>query len=140
MHLRHHARPLEQDDVEGVGANLPLWHAVLAGPMNAAQYRVEAFRVGRDRSWLALESIGALLLAALALISRSTVGAAWVVVNIALQLSASAWASHLPHRPPAFLVKIASHLEWTRSAVVASFLHHEWHHRFPALPLPASRT
>jgi len=137
MHLRHHARPLASDDLEGVGATMPLWRAVLAGPMNAAQYRTEAFRVGTHRAWLIAETAVAMALTALALISRTTLGAAWVVVNVVLQLTASAWASNLPHRPPPLFVKIARHLEWTRSAVVASFLHHELHHRFPSLPLPA---
>ena len=45
MHLRHHARPLDKDDLEGVGATVPLWRALLGGPLNTAQYRVEAFRV-----------------------------------------------------------------------------------------------
>lgn len=136
MHLRHHARPLADDDLEGVGATMPLWRAVLAGPMNTAQYRTEAFRVG-NRAWLIAETLAALALTALALISRTTLGAAWVLVNVVLQLTASAWASNLPHRPPPLFVKVARHLEWTRSAVVASFLHHELHHRFPSLPLPA---
>jgi fatty acid desaturase len=137
MHLRHHARPLAADDVEGVGATMTLWNAIAAGPRNTAQYRVEAFRVAssRERAWLIAETAAALGLTALALLTRSTIGAAWVLVNVLLQLTASAWASHLPHRPPELLVRIARHLEWTRSAVVASFLHHEWHHRFPSLPI-----
>ncbi|MDP2271624.1 MAG: fatty acid desaturase [Archangium sp.] len=137
LHLRHHARPLAADDLEGVGATMTLWRAVLAGPMNAAQYRTEAFRAGDNRAWLIAETMAAIALTVLALISRTTLGAAWVLVNVVLQLTASAWASNLPHRPPAHFVKIARHLEWTRSAVVASFLHHELHHRFPSLPLPA---
>jgi fatty acid desaturase len=136
MHLRHHRRPLAPDDVEGVGATMPLWRAVLAGPMNAAQYRVEAFRVARagDRVWLTIETLVAVTMTAFALTTRTTVGAAWVVVNVMMQLTASAWASHLPHRPPRMLVTIARWLEWTKSAVVSSFLHHDKHHRSPWIP------
>lgn len=136
MHLRHHARPLAADDLEGVGATMPLWKAVLAGPMNAAQYRVEAFRVahGRQLLWLVGETVAVAVLAGAALASCSVPGAAWVLVNVVLQLTASAWASHLPHRPPRLLVAVAQRLAWTHSALVASFLHHERHHRFPAIP------
>ncbi len=134
MHLRHHARPLAADDIEGVGATLPLWRAVLAGPMNAAQYRVEAFRMAVSNPWLIAESLAALVLSALALLSGSIAGAAWVTVNLVMQLTASAWASHLPHRPPRLMLKVAGWLEWTQSAVVSSFLHHERHHQHPAIP------
>lgn len=136
MHLRHHARPLGRDDLEGVGATLPLWRAVLAGPMNTAQYRVEAFRAARpaERHWLAAETVVALFATALALGSRSTIGAAWVLVNVTMQLTAAAWASHLPHRPPRAFLCIARALEWTHSAVISSFLHHEKHHRYPSIP------
>ncbi|MDP1824282.1 MAG: fatty acid desaturase [Archangium sp.] len=136
MHLRHHARPLERDDLEGVGATLPLWRAVLAGPMNTAQYRVESFRVARprERRWLAAETLAALVATTLALTSRSTIGAAWVVTNVVMQLTAAAWASHLPHRPPRLFLSIARALAWTHSAVISSFLHHQKHHRFPSIP------
>ena len=136
MHLRHHRRPLAADDVEGVGATMPLWRAVLAGPFNAAQYRVEGFRAARqtDCGWLVVETLAALVLTSIALASRTTVGAAWVLVNVVMQLTATAWASHLPHRPPRVLVTLARALEWTRSAVVSSFLHHDKHHRSPWIP------
>ena len=119
-----------------MGATLPLWRAVLAGPMNTAQYRVEAFRAARpaERHWLAAETVVALFATALALGSRSTIGAAWVLVNITMQLTAAAWASHLPHRPPRAFLCIARALEWTHSAVISSFLHHEKHHRYPSIP------
>jgi len=32
------------------------------------------------------------------------------------------------------LLAIAGALEWTRSAVIASFLHHDKHHRSPWIP------
>ena len=136
MHLRHHRRPLAPDDVEGVGATMPLWRALLVGPLNAVQYRVESFRTARaaDRVWLVVESLAALALATLALATRTTVGGLWVGVNIAMQLTAAVWASHLTHRPPPVLLAIAGALEWTRSAVIASFLHHDKHHRSPWIP------
>lgn len=136
MHLHHHRRPLAKDDVEGVGATLPLWRALLAGPLNAAQYRVESFKAARrsDRVWLVVETLVSLGLTAAALATRSTIGAAWVLVNVMMQLTASVWASHLTHRPPPALLAIARHLEWTGSAVIASFVHHDKHHRAPWIP------
>ncbi len=115
---------------------MPFWRAFLAGPMNTAHYRIEAFRVAsrKERHWLLAETLASVLLATLALLTHSIAGAAWVVVNVAMQLTASVWASNLTHRPPAFLLTIAQWLTWTRSAVIGSFLHHERHHRFPAIP------
>jgi fatty acid desaturase len=136
LHLRHHARPLGGDDVEGVGATVPFWRALLEGPMNAAQYRVEALRVatGRERSLIIGETLACVVLAAGALLSGSTIGAAWVVVNVVMQLTASVWASHLTHRPPPVLLSIAGWLRCVPSAMIASFLHHERHHRYPSIP------
>ena len=136
LHLRHHAHPLAANDIEGVGATLPLWRALLGGPMNAAKYRVEAFRAAsrKDRGWLLGETLAAIALTTLALRSRSVIGSAWVLVNVAMQLTAAVWASHLSHRPPRVFLAIAGALEWTHSAVIASFLHHGKHHRFPAIP------
>lgn len=136
LHLRHHARPLALDDIEGVGATMPFFSALAAGPMNFAQYRVEAFRVAspRERRWLLAETLGAAALIALALLSHTIIGAAWVVVNLVMQFTASVWASHLTHRPPQAMLMIAERLRCLPSAVISSFVHHERHHRFPAIP------
>lgn len=132
LHLRHHARPLAADDIEGHGARLSFWRALAAGPMNAARYRTGAFE--KERTAQVLETLAALLLTALALWSRTVLGAAWVVVNVTMQLTASVWASHLPHRPPAWARALAARLTWTRSAAVLSFAFHEEHHRCPKVP------
>ena len=136
MHQRHHARPMAADDIEGVGATLTRFGALLAGPMNAARYRVEAFRAAtmRERRLQVLETAATLLLTAFALASRSTIGAAWVVVNVAMQMTTALWASHLPHHPPLWLVAGARRLVWTRSAAVLSFVLHDEHHAHPKLP------
>jgi hypothetical protein len=59
---------------------------------------------------------------------------AWAVVNVALQLSASAWASHLPHHPPRWARAIALRFAWTGSVTLLSFAFHEAHHARPKLP------
>lgn len=132
LHLRHHARPLAADDIEGHGATLSFWGAVAAGPMNAARYRVEAFE--RERTVQAVETLAAVALTVLALASRTVIGAAWVVVNVTMQLTATVWASWLPHRPPAWARAVARRFAWTHSAAVLSFAFHAEHHARPKVP------
>ena len=136
MHQRHHARPLTLDDVEGMPALVPFWQAVLLGPMSAAQYRLEALKRvnARERQWQLGETAGTLLLALWALQTHTITGAAFVVANIFMQLTAAAWASHLPHRPPKVFMTIARHLLWTKSALILSFVFHQAHHAHPKVP------
>jgi fatty acid desaturase len=139
LHARHHARPLASDDVEGEGATVSFRQALLLGPRNALRYRCEglAGTRGLERTWILGETAASLVLAAAALLSHTPAALIWVGTCIALQATMSLWASHLPHRPPAVLVALARHLEWTHSAVVASFLHHDAHHRRPGVPCGA---
>ncbi len=136
MHLRHHARPLAADDVEGVGAALPLWRALLAGPANAFELRRQSWAAAnpRERRWILGESLACGALFVLALGSRSMVLQAWALTNLALALTASAWASHLPHHPPRWARAIALRLAWTGSATLLSFAFHEAHHARPKVP------
>lgn len=136
MHLRHHAHPLANDDVEGAGARVTLLGALALGPMNAAVYRVEALRTARglERRAQIVETVLALGLTLAALATRSIAGAAWVVANVTMMLTAAAWASHLPHRPPRWLKALALELTWTHSAAVLSFAFHDEHHVHPKIP------
>jgi fatty acid desaturase len=135
LHLRHHARPLADDDVEGYGARLSLLGALGAGPMNIAHYRREALRAAnaRGRRFQIAETVAAVVATLLALASRSVAGAAWVTVNAVMQLTLAAWASNLPHRPPRFLRAIALKLAWTKSPAVMSFAFHHAHHTHPKI-------
>ena len=135
LHLRHHARPLAADDVEGHGATKTFWGALAAGPMNAARYRLAA--LDRERTAQIVETVAVVALTAAALLSRTVVGAAWVTVNACMQLTASVWASWLPHHPPALAKRLARRLLWTRSAAVYSFVFHAEHHLEPKLPCGA---
>jgi fatty acid desaturase len=139
LHARHHARPLAADDVEGEGATMTWWQALAIGPRNALRYRWEGLTTtrGTERAWVLAETGLSAVLVALIVVGRQPAGLTWVVTCLALQATMSLWASHLPHRPPALLVRLARHLEWTRSAVVASFLHHDAHHRRPWVPCGA---
>ncbi|MDX2012324.1 MAG: fatty acid desaturase [Myxococcaceae bacterium] len=139
LHARHHARPLAPDDVEGEGATLRVWQALRIGPRNAVRYRLEGFRGTRgvERAWVLGETLVSVGLIALSLATAHAAALTWVVTSLALQATMALWASHLPHRPPALLVALARHLEWTHSAAVASFLHHGAHHARPWVPCGA---
>ena len=136
MHLRHHARPLAKDDLEGVGAALPLWRALVAGPVNAVELRRHSWLAAnpRERRWILGESVLSGVLLVLALLSGSFVARTWAATCVGLQLTASAWASHLPHHPPRWARRIAVALAWTGSATLLSFAFHEAHHARPKLP------
>ncbi|MCA2977328.1 MAG: fatty acid desaturase [Myxococcaceae bacterium] len=136
LHARHHARPLADDDVEGEGARRSWWGALCIGPRNALRYRLEGLTGthGAERAWVIAETALGLALAFAALESHAPAALTWLGACLFLQATMALWASHLPHRPPPLLVRLARHLTWTRSAVVASFLHHDAHHRRPWVP------
>jgi fatty acid desaturase len=136
-HLRHHARPLAPEDLEGQGATVSFWRAVWLGPSNAAALRVEGWRLANtvERRWILAELV--LLGLSVGLASLTASGRVWLVVSAALQLSASVWASHLSHHPPALLREVALRLSWTRSAVLLSLAFHHEHHARPRLPCAA---
>ncbi len=132
LHMRHHARPLAADDVEGHGATLSFWRALATGPLDAARYRLAALE--GERAAQLLETLAAMALTTGALLSRTVVGAAWVTANVLLQLTASVWASWLPHRAPEAATRLARKLAWTHSAAVLSFAYHHEHHAHPKIP------
>jgi fatty acid desaturase len=136
LHLRHHARPLADDDVEGAGARLSLLGALREGPFNIARYRMEALRAAnaRERRFQIAETVVTVALTVAALLSRSVAGAAWASVNALMQLTLAAWASNLPHNPPRWLRAVALKFAWTKSPVVLSFAFHHAHHARPKVP------
>jgi fatty acid desaturase len=134
MHLRHHARPLASDDLEGAGAATTLLGAIGLGPKNAWALRVEAWRSAnrRERTFIAFELVAAAALAAFMM--GWPAGQAWAAMCVVLALTASAWASHLPHHPPALMKRVAVAFAWTGSAVLLSFAFHDEHHQRPKVP------
>lgn len=136
MHLRHHSRPLADDDLEGQGALRSFLGALAIGPANALDLRVESWRVGNasQRRWMLGETIASVLAVASAVAVGPVAFKVWVIVCVSMQLTASAWASHLPHHPPVVLRRIALALAWTRSATMLSFAFHDAHHAAPKVP------
>ena len=136
MHLRHHARPLADGDLEGAPARLSLGRAARCAPIAAIELRVGAFRAAkaRGRAWQAAETLLNAACLAWLLASGRPALLAWAASAVALQLSMSVWAAHIPHNAPAWLLGAARSLAFTRSPVALSLAFHELHHRRPDLP------
>lgn len=136
MHLRHHARTMADDDLEGLPARGGLLGALASGPGDALALRREAFRSAgaSGRRWQAIES--AVNVAALLALLASGVPALrlYAAVAIAAQLSMSAWASQVPHNAPPWLVRLAQRLAIFGSPSMLSLAYHELHHAHPEVP------
>ena len=132
-HLRHHRRPLADDDLEGRGARVSAGRALLLGPASYLGLLDLSGRVRspRLRAWVVGEWAAVVCLGVGSAGSAS--GVVWVLIVAIAQLSIPLWAGHLPHRPPEGLVRLARALVWTRSPVVLGFLHHQRHHDAPGV-------
>lgn len=145
MHLRHHARPLAESDLEGFPARLSLSRAALTAPLTSFALRLEALRSAgsRGRRVQLAESAGNALALALLLASQNPALIAAALVAVALQLFMGLWAAHIPHNAPAWLLAAARRLAFTRSPVALSLAFHVLHHLRPSIPcgrLAASRS
>lgn len=138
MHLRHHARPLEEGDLEGEGARRSALGALLVGPFNALALRAAALRGAPPsaRGLQLAELAGSTLVVALALFGPIPLPALrlHVLVALSLQATMSLWASHVPHRTPAWLARVARRLAFTRSPILLSLAFHGEHHATPRVP------
>ena len=136
-HLRHHLRPLGDDDLEGAPARLPLPLALLLGPMHAIALRIFAWvlAIPRDRMWQGVETIADLAVA-LALV-RNPPGRVIAISLLSMQCTMAVWAAHIPHRSPAWMLTIARVFAGLRSPTVLSLLRHREHHAAPKVPCQA---
>lgn len=134
LHLRHHARPLAGDDLEGDGARRSALGALVTGPASLVTLRVAAFRAANPAARRRQLAEHAATLLLLALATTSSALRVHVVVALALQATASLWASHVPHRAPAWLTAACARLAFLRSPVLLSLAFHERHHRHPRVP------
>ncbi|MCB9742612.1 MAG: fatty acid desaturase [Alphaproteobacteria bacterium] len=136
MHLLHHARPLAPEDLEGAAARVSLPQAVLASPGLMASMRVAAWRRAgrRGRRWQAVEELAAAAWMLGMLLSGVPALQVYAGVALALQLFMPAWAGHVPHRAPRWLLRLALPLALAGSSVAASLAFHEVHHRHPRVP------
>lgn len=135
MHLRHHARPLQPDDLEGVSARLPWWQALAAAPVLSVMLVVRAWRIAtaRDRAWQRMEHAAVAVLVAAAMVGPRALQI-YVITSLAMQALAPLWAGHLPHRAPRWLRALARPLARCGSMMMTTLIIHDDHHRRPRLP------
>ena len=149
MHLLHHARPLAPCDIEGLGATRSLWGSFACGPATFVRLRREAWRRAApyERRAQLGEHVATMLFAAAAFSgSLGTALSHYAFVALAMQLTASFWASYMAHHTPPWLARLAAAFAFARSPVLLSLAFHEEHHRHPGVPchrlsagLPARR-
>jgi fatty acid desaturase len=136
MHLRHHADPLGDGDLEGRSARMPACGALLAAPVLSLRLVIAAWRTAtpRDRRWQRAEYAALAGLAAAAAASGCHALQLYLIVGLAAQLLAPFWAGHLPHRTPAWLLALARRLSRAGSMTMRTLVVHDAHHRRPKLP------
>lgn len=139
MHLRHHAQPLTDGDLEGRSARMPAWRALLAAPWLSGLLVVTAWRTAtaRDRRWQRAEYLVLAALAILVIAIGPRALQRYLAVGVAAQLLAPFWAGHLPHRTPAWLLGLARQLARAGSMTMRTLVVHDAHHRQPKLPTHA---
>jgi fatty acid desaturase len=137
LHMRHHAHPLAENDLEGEGARLGWFGAIVTSPLGYFRMHLAGFEGAGARErrvqWFenAVVVILAGLLATHALPERVRL---YGLVAAAMQLTAGFWASHVPHRAPAWLTRTAARLSFLQSPVLLSLAFHELHHQKPKVP------
>lgn len=132
MHLLHHARPGAPDDFEGRGIRLSLGRALLASPLAYFELPALAMRRSRRRG----RQLGEWALTATLFFAGLAAGGAprtHALVALVAQLTIQVWASHVPHRAPAWMIGIARGLAWTHLPLVLAFAFHDLHHERPDL-------
>lgn len=136
MHLLHHRRPMSDADLEGAAAKVSLPGAVLESPSLSLRYRLAGWRLAsaKERRWQLAEYAADLALAVALLASGLPGLQLYAVIALLFQVFMPAWAGHIPHRAPAWLLGLARRLARSRSLVVLSLAYHEAHHRHPAVP------
>jgi fatty acid desaturase len=135
-HLVHHARPLADDDLEGLPARGGFWQALAAGPGAALALRREAFRRAgrRGRALQAIETLAGAALVAAAIASGKAALVTYVVIALLGQATMSVWAAYVPHNTPAWLSAAAARLACTGSPTMLALAYHDLHHARPGIP------
>jgi fatty acid desaturase len=136
-HLRHHAHPLADDDVEGAWSRLPGWRAAATGPLFTVRMLRHAFAEARGwaRRWMVAEAAG------LAAVMAVAVWADWhplryhlvvMVLGNCLTGFFAVWLVH--HDCDASGVYARTQRGRVINALTLNLLYHMEHHLFPAVP------
>jgi len=134
-HLNHHQHTLDEHDFEGSVARLPLWRALLFGPLFPIRLHLNAWRLARPakRRWIAWEIAGVLAMAALLPVLPTALF--WHVIAM---LAGECWVGFFAvwtvhHHGEDGLESRTQRGRWMNAITYNMFLHTE-HHLFPAVP------
>jgi len=136
IHLRHHANPLGENDVEGMCAHLSWWKALIVGPYFSVRMVFEALKHARGatRVWILAEMAAILGLIGLASIS------AWPWLRYQLVVMAlgncltgfvAVWMVHRGCDPDHTFAR--TQRSWLINALTLNNFFHLEHHLFPAV-------
>ncbi len=137
-HLRHHARCMASDDVEGQVALLGFWRALAHSPRYPLLIHVQALRHGtrRQKRWIALEltTVAAIQIAIWCVSDSDT----WKTISLSLLFAnASAamvgiWAVHRGCEHTGYAARTSRNP--VLNALVGNMFHHLEHHLYPGVP------
>jgi fatty acid desaturase len=135
-HLWHHKSPMADDDYEGAAAEGSVARAVLWAPWWALAARLSAYRRAGAKLRRRQLAEHALALALTVALWAAHVPAlrVYVVVALLAQLTAPVWAGRIPHRAPAWLLKLATLAARLGSPTALSLAYHDRHHEEPRIP------
>jgi fatty acid desaturase len=135
-HWHHHQHCLDEDDFEGLTADLPWWRAILAGPRFIINLHTGAWDLAtlRNRIWIASESAGILLLIVV-IMTLGSISLRWhvaaMLVGECLTGFFAVWTVH--HGCGRGEPGRTQRTEWLNLLSCSMFFHAE-HHLFPAVP------
>ena len=137
-HLRHHARCMARDDVEGRVALLGFWRALAHSPRYPLLIHIEALRRGtrRQKRWIAAElaTVAAIQIAIWCVSDSDT----WKTISLSLLFAnASAamvgiWAVHRGCEDAHYAARTSRNP--VLNALVGNMFHHLEHHLYPGVP------
>jgi len=135
-HLRHHARCMEEDDVEGFTARGGALAAILLGPLFSARLALEGLRRGTrtQRRWIRAE----LAMTAAVVVAAFTAGSLAFTYHVAAMLAGHCltgfflvWTVHREVDPR---TEVARTLRGTKALPFLNMFYHLEHHLYPAVP------
>ena len=136
-HLRHHVHCMEDDDVEAMSARMPMWKALLTGPLFPVRLHVTALRFAtpRQRRWIVAELLTCAALASAALASDIASVRYHVLAMVAGQCLTSffaVWTVH--HDCDADGIFARTIRGGLKGWLTYDMFYHLEHHLFPAVP------
>jgi fatty acid desaturase len=136
IHLRHHANPHGEKDVEGMCAGMSWWMALIAGPYFSFRMVAEALRhsTNGSRNWILAEIAGILGLIGLA----ETFDAGWVRYQVIVMLLGNCltgfvavWMVHRQCDREGLFAR--TQRSWLINLLTLNNFYHLEHHLFPAV-------